>query len=229
LAAENGLIFRAYHPISAPNPSSFEREQMADDRELDRNQDRILGADPANENEMPAAELPALEAQLTELRDKYLRAVAEAENVRKRAERDVTEVRAYGVSAFARDMLAVADNLARALDAIDPQARASAEGTLKALLEGVELTQRDLQKALAKHGVRRLEPEGEKFDPNFHQAMFELPAPEVTAGTVVQVMQPGYAIADRVLRPALVAVAKGGPKPAPAENRSEAADQPTGK
>jgi molecular chaperone GrpE len=149
--------------------------------------------------------------------------------MRKRAERDVAEVRAYGIAAFARDMLAVADNLARALDAIDPQARAAAEGTLKALLDGVELTQRDLQKALAKHGVRKLEPEGEKFDPNFHQAMFEMPTSDVPAGTVVQVMQPGYAIGERVLRPALVAVAKGGPKPAPAENRSEAADQPTGK
>jgi molecular chaperone GrpE len=200
---------------------------MADERGLDRNQDRMFGAEPANENEMPAAELPALEAQLTELRDKYLRAVAEAENVRKRAERDVAEVRAYGISAFARDMLAVADNLARALDAIDPKARASAEGTLKALLDGVELTQKDLQKALTKHGVRQVKPEGEKFDPNFHQAMFEIADAGVPAGTVMQVMQPGYAIGDRVLRPALVAVAKGGPKLAAGEGRSEPAEQPT--
>jgi molecular chaperone GrpE len=200
---------------------------MADERELD--QDRPFGAQPANENEMPAAEQPALEAQLTELRDKYLRAVAEADNVRKRAERDVAEVRAYGISAFAREMLAVADNLARALEAIDPQARASAEGTLKALLDGVELTQKELQKTLTKHGVRKLEPEGEKFDPNFHQAMFELPAPEIPPGTVVRVMQPGYAIGERVLRPALVAVAKGGPKPVPAETWSEAATQSSGK
>jgi molecular chaperone GrpE len=223
------LIFRARDPISAPESFFLGREQMADENELDRNQDRIFAADSANENEMPAAELPALEAQLSELRDKYLRAVAEAENVRKRAERDVAEVRAYGVSAFARDMLAVADNLARALDAIDPQARASAEGTLKALLDGVELTQKDLQKALAKHGVRKLEPEGEKFDPNFHQAMFEIPDAGMPAGTVVQVMQPGYAIGERVLRPALVAVAKGGPKPAAAEGRSATAEQSSGK
>jgi len=202
---------------------------MADETELDRNQDRILAADPANENEMPAAEQSALEAQLSELRDKYLRAVAETENMRKRAERDVAETRAYGITAFARDMLAVADNLSRALEAIDPQARACAAGTLKALLDGVQLTQQDLQQALAKHGVRKLEPEGEKFDPNFHQAMLELPAPEVPAGTVVQVMQPGYAIGERVLRPALVAVAKGGPKSTPSESRPEPADQPTGK
>jgi molecular chaperone GrpE len=202
---------------------------MADETELDGNRDRVTTGEPANQNEMPASEQSALDAQLSELRDKYLRAVAEAENVRKRAERDVAEVRAYGIAAFARDILAVADNLARALDAIDPKARASAEGTLKALLDGVELTQKDLQKALAKQGVRRLEPEGEKFDPNFHQAMFELPAPEVPAGTVVQVMQPGYAIGDRVLRPALVAVAKSGPKPAAAEGRSEAVEQSSGK
>jgi molecular chaperone GrpE len=202
---------------------------MADENELDRNQDRAPVAEPANENEMPASEQPALEAQLSELRDKYLRAVAETENVRKRAERDVAEVRVYGISAFARDMLAVADNLARALDAIDPQARASAQGTLKALLDGVELTQRDLQKALAKHGVRKLEPEGEKFDPNFHQAMFEIADAALAPGMVVQVMQPGYAIGERVLRPALVAVAKGGPKPAPAESRSQTVEQSPGK
>jgi len=201
---------------------------MADENELEPYQEHVPVAEPANQNEAPTAEKPTLEAQLGELRDKYLRAVAEAENMRKRAERDVAEARAYGITAFARDMLAVADNLARALDAIDPQARASAQGTLKALLDGVEITQKDLQKTLAKYGVRRLEPLGERFDPNFHQAMFEIPDPNVPPGTVVQVMQEGYAIGDRVLRPALIAVAKG-PKSTPNESRSEPADQPTGK
>lgn len=195
---------------------------MADENELEPNQDRVPVAEPANQNEAPAPEKPTLEAQLGELRDKYLRAVAEAENMRKRAERDVAEARAYGIAAFARDMLAVADNLARALDAIDPQARASAEGTLKALLDGVEITQKDLQKTLTRYGVRRLEPLGEKFDPNFHQAMFEMPDANVPAGTVVQVMQEGYAIGDRVLRPALVAVAKGSAKTAPSEDPATA-------
>ena len=196
---------------------------MADEEKLEPNEN-IAPSAAANENEQVA-----LEAQLAELRDKYLRAVAEAENVRKRAERDVADARAYGITAFASDMLAVGDNLARAIAAVDADARASATGTLKALLDGVDLTHRELLKVLERYGVRRLEPLGEKFDPNFHQAMFELPTPDVAAGTVVQVMQPGYAIGDRVLRPALVAVAKGGPKVAPADDRTKEAEAPTGK
>ena len=178
-------------------------------------------AAPANENESRGStayvdERIALEAQVAELKDKYLRAYAEAENTRRRAERDVADARAYSIAGFARDMLAVADNLGRALEAVDPAAREAAEGTLRALLDGVDLTGRELLKALEKHGVKKLEPIGQKFDPNFHQAMFEIPDDTVPAGTVVQVVQPGYGIGDRVLRPALVGVAKGGPKPAPA-------------
>lgn len=158
-----------------------------------------------------------LAAAVDELRDKFLRAVAETENVRKRAEREVADNRSYAVAGFARDIIGVADNLARALDAIDAETRAAAEGTFKALLDGVELTSRELQKALQKHGVRPLDPKGEKFDPNFHQAMYEVPNAEVPTGTIVDVMQTGYAIGERVLRPALVVVAKGGPKPAATE------------
>ena len=173
----------------------------------------------ANQNDPLAAasaEKAELMAAVDELRDKYLRAAAEIENVRKRAEREIAESRAYGTALFARDVLSVADNLTRALAAIDPETRATAAGTLKALLDGIDLTQRELQKTLEKHGIRRLDPVGEKFDPNFHQAMFEVSDPNVAAGTIVEVMQPGYAIGDRVLRPALVVVAKGGPKPASA-------------
>jgi molecular chaperone GrpE len=175
----------------------------------------------ANENESRAStayvdERITLEAQVAELKDKYLRAYAETENTRRRAERDVADARAYSIAGFARDMLSVADNLGRALEAVDPAAREAAEGTLRALLDGVDLTARDLLKALEKHGVKKLEPTGQKFDPNFHQAMFEVPDETVPAGTVVQVVQPGYGIGDRVLRPALVGVAKGGPKAAPA-------------
>jgi molecular chaperone GrpE len=171
---------------------------------------------PANENVAPAAEQPDLAAVVEELRDKYLRAVAEAENVRRRAEREAAEARTYGIAAFAREVIGVADNLARAFEAISPEARAAADSTLKALLDGVDLTRRELDKALAKHGIRPLEPLNEKFDPHFHQAMFEVPDASVAPGTVVQVMQTGYAIGERVLRPALVAVAKGGAKPEPA-------------
>jgi molecular chaperone GrpE len=120
--------------------------------------------------------------------------------------------RAYGISNFARDILAVADNMERALQALDTELREKADGGVKALLDGVELTERELLKVLEKHGVKKFEPKGEKFDPNLHQAMFEMPDPSLPAGTVAQVIQPGYMIGERVLRPAMVAVAKGGPK-----------------
>ena len=146
-----------------------------------------------------------------EYKDKLLRLLAEMENLRRRTEREIADARAYGISNFARDVIAVADNMDRALSQLDADA-----GT-KALLDGVELTERELLKVLEKHGVKKFEPLGEKFDPNLHQAMFELPDPSRPAGTVAQVVQPGYMIGERILRPALVAVAKGGPKAPPAE------------
>lgn len=170
----------------------------------------VVSAEAANENDPVAV----LEKQVVELRDRYLRAAAEVENVRKRAEREAADARVYSIAAFAREILNIADHLARALEAVGPEARASADGALKALVEGVELTERELQKALSQHGVRRLEPKGEKFDPNFHQAMFEVSDESVPAGTVAQVIQPGYAIGERILRPALVGIATGGPKAA---------------
>jgi len=185
-------------------------------------------AEGAETTASPEEQIARLTTAVDELRDKFLRAVAEADNVRKRAEREVAETRSYAVTGFARDMLGVADNLARAIDAVDPEARAAADGTLKALLDGIELTSRELQKALQKHGVRPVDPKGEKFDPHFHQAMYEVPNAEVPTGTVVDVMQTGYAIGERVLRPALVAVSKGGAKvnsaPVAAEDRNPDAD-----
>jgi molecular chaperone GrpE len=170
--------------------------------------------DASADGSSPNDEGASLASAVGELRDKYLRAVAEADNIRKRAERDVADARAYGIAGFARDIIGVADNLSRALEAIDADARSAAQGTLKALLDGVELTRRELEKALAKQGVRPLDPKGEKFDPHFHQAMYEIATEDVPAGSVVEVMQTGYAIGDRVLRPALVAVAKGSQKSA---------------
>jgi molecular chaperone GrpE len=163
-------------------------------------------ADAANENDPVAT----LEAQVAELRDRFLRAVAESDNIRKRAEKDVADARSYGITAFARDVLTVADNLARTIEHVSAEARASADPSLKALLDGVELTERDLQMILQKNGVKPINPMGEKFDPHFHQAMFEVPDSGRPHGTVVQVVQPGYAIGERVLRPAMVGVAKGG-------------------
>ena len=163
----------------------------------------------------------ALTKEAAEARDKMLRTLAEMENLRKRTAREVADARTYGISGFARDVLDIADNLQRALDAVPAEAKASADPGLKALIEGVELTERSLLNTLEKNGVKKFDPAGEKFDPNFQQAMYEVPDPSVPAGTVVQVVQAGYMIGERVLRPALVAVSKGGAKAAPAANGNE--------
>lgn len=163
-----------------------------------------------------------LQKEAAEARDRMLRTLAEMENLRKRTAKEVADSKLYGVTGFARDVLDIADNLQRALDAVPAEARAAADPGLIALIEGVELTERSLLNALEKHGVKKFDPQGQKFDPNFQQAMYEVPDTSVPAGTVVQVMQAGYTIGDRVLRPALVGVAKGGAKPAPAANNDEA-------
>jgi molecular chaperone GrpE len=168
--------------------------------------------------------LAAAEAEKAEMKDKLLRTLADMENLRRRTEKEVADARAYAVTAFARDMLTVADNIHRALDAVPAEARVQMDDALKALIEGIELTERDLMKSMERHGVRKLSPEGGKFDPNLHQAMFEVPDPSVPSGQVVQVVQDGYVIGERVLRPAMVGVAKGGPKPAPAGHGNGGSD-----
>ncbi|UPK35770.1 nucleotide exchange factor GrpE [Bradyrhizobium sp. 186] len=162
-----------------------------------------------------------LQQEVSEARDRMLRTLAEMENLRKRTIKEVADARLYGITGFARDVLDIADNLQRALDAVPAEARAAADPGLTSLIEGVELTERSLLNALEKHGVKKFDPQGQKFDPNFQQAMFEVPDPSVPSGTVVQVMQAGYTIGERVLRPALVGVAKGGAKAAPAANNNE--------
>lgn len=159
----------------------------------------------------------ALAKEAAEARDKMLRTLAEMENLRKRTTREVADARTYGITGFARDVLDIADNLQRALDAVPAEARAAADPGLKSLMEGVELTERSLLNALEKNGVKKFDPAGQKFDPNFQQAMFEVPDASVPAGTVVQVIQAGFMIGERVLRPALVGVAKGGAKAAATE------------
>ncbi len=160
----------------------------------------------------PEDKAAALEAEVASLKDRLLRTLADMENLRRRGEKDVADARAYAVTNFARDMVNVADNLRRAIESVPADARAAVEGALKAVLEGVELTERDLLNTLERHGIKKLDPVGQKFDPNFHQAMMEIPDTTVPNGTVTQVIQTGFAIGDRVLRPALVGVAKGGPK-----------------
>jgi len=161
------------------------------------------------------ASVEALNKEVAEARDKMLRTLAEMENLRQRTRREVADAKTYGITGFARDVLDIADNLQRALDAVPAEARAAADPGLKSLIEGVELTERSLLNALEKNGVKKFDPTGEKFDPNFQQAMYEVPDPSVPSGTVVQVVQAGYMIGERVLRPALVGVSKGGAKSAP--------------
>jgi molecular chaperone GrpE len=164
-----------------------------------------------------AAVIEALNAENSQLKDRVLRTLAEMENLRRRTEREVSDAKVYGVSSFARDMLTVVDNLSRALEHLPAEARASADPAIRSMIEGVELTARDLEAALGRHGVKRLDPKGQKFDPNLHQAIFEAPDETVPSGTVSQVVQTGWTIGDRVLRPAMVGVSKGGPKAAPKE------------
>ncbi len=184
----------------------------------------------------PAADDPAaLKAEVADMKDKLLRTLAEMENLRKRTEREVADQRQYAVASFARDMLTVGDNLRRAIEAVPKEQRGSGDQALDALIEGVEMTERGLEQSLAKFGVRRVEAKGLKFDPSFHQAMYEVDMPDAQPGTVADEIQAGYAIGDRILRPVMVSVVKK-PKPpaaAPAaqaepESASETAGESSG-
>jgi molecular chaperone GrpE len=159
-------------------------------------------------------QLATAETEKAELKDKLLRTLAEMENLRRRTEREISDAKSYAVTSFARDMLGVADNLRRALESLPAGAREDFTGPAKNLAEGVDLTERDLAKTLERHGIRKLDPQGQKFDPNMHQAMFEGPDAIVPKGHVTTVVQGGYAIGERVLRPALVGVSSGQPKQA---------------
>lgn len=175
----------------------------------------------------------ALEAEVTDLKDRLLRTLADMENLRRRSEREMADTRQYAVANFARDMLTVSDNLRRAIDALPAESEQGKDPVLAALIEGVEVTERGLAQTLEKFGVYPIDAKGEKFDPAHHQAMFEVENAELPSGSVAEVVQTGYRIGERVLRPALVGVAKGGPKPsakakgeaAPDEKREPAADE----
>ena len=163
--------------------------------------------------ERDAAAVQALIAENASLKDKVLRTLAEMENLRRRTEKEVADAKLYGVTSFARDLLTFADNLKRALDNVPAAARETADPALKSFVEGIELTERDFLSRLARHGVRKLEPKGQKSDPHFHEALFEVQDESLPPGTVAKVVEDGFAIGDRVLRPAKVGVAKGGAKP----------------
>ncbi|WP_375620861.1 MULTISPECIES: nucleotide exchange factor GrpE [unclassified Bartonella] len=209
--------------------ASFENcdlKNPADRNTLKQAADEFLKTHKTEEHEVVETEsnevsdlLASLQDENKELKDQLLRLVADMENLRRRTMRDVADARAYSIANFARDMLSVSDNLNRALEAIPEGARESDAG-LKSLAEGVEMTERAMMAALERHGVQKIHPEGQKFDPHFHQAMFEIPNADVPDNTVQQVVQAGYIIGERVLRPAIVGVAKGGAKETSVEDDS---------
>lgn len=194
---------------------------MPDDKNDPReaNEDQAKPASPAKAEDNDTGidvttDLEALLSENADMRDRLLRTMAEMENLRRRTEREKSDTARYAISNFARDVLTIGDNLRRTIEHVPAEAAAQ-DPALKSFLEGVELTERELLNMLEKYGVTRIEPLGQRFDPNQQQAMYEVPTTEVPEGTVVEVMQAGYTIGDRVLRPALVAVSKGGAKPAP--------------
>jgi len=187
--------------MSTGNPPDRNNESMSEEGSEDYELGRA-------ESDL-ASELEKLIAENAAMKDQLLRALAEAENTRRRTQRDREDFAKYSAAPLAKDILPVADNLARALAAVPKEALDNDEA-LKNLVEGIAATERQLQSALERHNIKRIDPEGEKFDSHRHQAMFEVPGTDKPGGTVVQVLQPGYILHDRLLRPALVGVAKGG-------------------
>ena len=180
------------------------------------------GNDAAAGDDLPEDALGVLEARIADLTDRLLRAHAEMDNLRKRTEREREDTAKYAISKFAREVLAVGDNLQRATAAVPPGA-SDADPALKALVDGVAMTEREFLNVLERNGVKRLDPEGQPFNPHQHQAMIEIDQPDVAPGTIVQVYAPGYVLEDRVLRPAMVVVAKGGNKSAAPKASDDAA------
>ena len=184
----------------------------AADEAANNNIDDLAGAPIESEAEelSPESRATELEDELAEYKDRLLRALAETENVRRRAQREREDASKYAIAGFAKDLLSAADNLRRALESL-PESEAKDERT-RSLLAGVAATERELLSVFERHGIKRIDPKGEAFDHNFHQAIFEAEQPDQPSGSVVEVLQPGYVLHDRLLRPAMVGVAKGGPK-----------------
>ena len=193
-------------PDDKTDPREANEDQASDSPKAESQEQANNGPDQIG------ADLNALLLENAEMRDRVLRTMADMENLRRRTEREKSDTARYAISNFARDVLTVGDNLKRTVQHVPAEAAAQ-DPALKSFLEGVEITERELLNVLERHGVTQIDPLGQRFDPNCHQAMYEVQNAEVPEGTVVDVMQSGYMIGDRCLRPALVAVAKGGAKP----------------
>ncbi len=218
----------------------YERNKMTQDKNKTPEQvaDEILknmeedSFDNASEQESvdadPIAALNAenqnLNNEVKELKDRLLRSIAEMENLRKRTEREINEARSFAIANFARDMLGATDNLARAMQVVPQELRQSSDANIKSLIDGIEMTEREMQRLLQKHGITEVPAMGEKFDPHFHQAMFEVPNTGKPDKTIVEVVQPGFAIGKRILRPAMVGVAKNAGKPSSEDSISDASN-----
>ncbi len=199
---------------STPRPEIVEGEEKPLPPQEQASEDEDVETAPeeasADDGEESAARIAELEAEVSDLKDRLLRTAAETENVRKRGLKDVEDARKFSTQQFSQDVLAVADNLARALESVTPGARKDA--TRKVIVEGVKMTMKEFGGVLERHGIRPIEAEGARFDPNFHQAMFEAESADVEPGHVMQVLRIGYTIHGRLLRPAMVAVAKAPPE-----------------
>ncbi|AFR25796.1 nucleotide exchange factor GrpE [Bartonella quintana] len=215
---KNKFTDASFENCDLKNPVDRDTLKKATDEFL-KTHEAEIHSEVKEENNEVSDPLAALQDENKELKDQLLRLVADMENLRRRTARDVADAKAYSIANFARDMLSVSDNLNRALEAIPEGAKENDAG-LKTLAEGVEMTERAMIAALERHGVQKIYPEGQKFDPHFHQAMFEIPNCDVPDNTVQQVVQAGYIIGERVLRPAIVGVAKGGTKEVPVESGS---------
>jgi molecular chaperone GrpE len=210
------LDFRRVRPdigaFMATTGSSMADPKLNESNRIDPNGETGAQPEAAGAEPDPFLVVQKLQQENAELKDKLLRTLADMENLRRRTEKEVADAKLYGVASFARDMLTFADNVQRIIANIPPELHENTGTPAATLVEGIELTQRDFLSRLARHGVKKMEPLGVKFDPNRHEALFEVPDESVPNGTVVQVIEDGYAIGDRVLRPAKVGVSRGGPK-----------------
>lgn len=207
-------------PFANRKTPSFADDVESSDSEADTQEENISST--ATDSGESAERIAELEAQLAEMKDHAMRAMADTENMRKRTERERSDMKKYAITSFAKDLLSVSDNLRRALEAVPEEQRERNEVIIN-LLTGVEATERELLKVFEQKSINKIEPLNEKFDPNFHEVMFEAPSNEYPAGVVLQVIESGYMLNDRLLRPARVGVSKGAPE-APADGEDHHVD-----